>query len=84
MDEDTCCVCGHLLKSHLIEKGGWRCHTLGPDAYQCECFLRIGRYDEGLEGYGLEKRVKQHRLELEQDRKNMEAILNDEKGRSNL
>ena len=75
MNEEVCVVCGHLLRSHLEEKEGWRCHTLGTDGYQCECFLRKGRYEEGLEGYSLERRTQRHSIELKEDRERMERIL---------
>lgn len=65
-EEARCCACGHSLDSHIEEKAGWRCHSLGPDGYQCECFLRKGRYEEGLEGYNLARRVEQHKKELEE------------------
>ncbi len=54
--KDTCSVCGHTLSSHIDEKSGWRCHSLGPDFYQCECWLRKNRYDDGLNGYDFHKR----------------------------
>lgn len=59
-----CCCCGHPLASHIEETLGWRCHAFGPDLYQCECFLRKGRYEEGLGGYDLMKRVELHKTEF--------------------
>ncbi len=58
-----CCVCSHELSYHLDEKKGWRCHLLGQDGYQCECWLRKGRY-ESIEGYELHKRIKEMKEEL--------------------
>lgn len=40
------------LSMYSDEGGGWRCHSLAEDGYQCECWLRKGRYD-GIEGYFL-------------------------------
>ena len=64
--EDICCCCGHKLGSHLDEGDGWRCHSLGSDFYQCECFLRKNRYEEGLKGYDLKARIKQHIREFKE------------------
>jgi len=53
-----CCVCGHRLDEHVDEGDAWRCHSLGPDAYQCECALRqVKAGDEGLGYYDLGKRI---------------------------
>ncbi len=54
--DNTCCCCGHNLDNHIDEDKGWRCHGLGRDFLQCECYLRKGRYDEGIKGYDLQKR----------------------------
>ena len=54
---NTCTVCGHKLDNHVDERDGWRCHSIGQDFYQCECYLRKGRYDEGIEGYDLKTRL---------------------------
>lgn len=59
--EGICCVCGHRLSNHLDEGNGWRCHSLGPDYYQCECWLRRDRTDnEGIEYYDYIKRKFQY------------------------
>jgi len=55
-----CVCCGHKLDHHIDERDGWRCHSLGSDFYQCECFLRKGRYDNGIDGYDLRSRVNKH------------------------
>ena len=60
---DTCIVCGHPLSAHLDEGNGWRCHCLGADLKQCECFLR--KRAEGIEYYSYEKRVEQTLKEIE-------------------
>jgi hypothetical protein len=64
----TCCVCGHSLADHVDEGAVWRCHCLGPDGYQCECTLRKERYPRSIEGYSLEKRVKQFVADLQNER----------------
>jgi len=43
--EGICCVCGHKLHNHIDESNGWRCHSIGHDWYQCECWLRKDRAD---------------------------------------
>lgn len=71
-DTDVCCVCGHGLSAHLDEGDGWRCHSLGPDGFQCECYLRKGRgeIEELLIGdknfYSLARRVAEMKKELEE------------------
>lgn len=60
----VCCCCGHKLAIHIDEGDGYRCHSLAQDFYQCECYLRKRRYDEGLEAYDLKKRLKQQITEL--------------------
>lgn len=62
--DEICCVCAHTLDMHIDEGSGWRCHALGSDGYQCECWLRKGRY-ESIRGYSLGTRVQQHLEELE-------------------
>lgn len=58
IEKGICCVCGHKLSSHIDEDNGWRCHSLGPDAYQCECFLRKDRAGkEGINYYDLKIRT---------------------------
>lgn len=60
MSESICCVCGHKLANHLDEGRVWRCHSLGQDAYQCECALRKGRFHFGedtIDFYDLQKRI---------------------------
>lgn len=50
-----CCVCLHNLDSHIDETDGWRCHSLGQDFFQCECFLR--KRDDTIDFYDLQKRT---------------------------
>lgn len=64
--EDICCVCGHKLSAHIDEGDGWRCHALGPDAYQCECFLRKDRVEGNITEYSLEQRTAQHKKEYDE------------------
>lgn len=59
----TCCCCGHPLHTHVDEGDGWRCHCLGQDTYQCECFLRK-RY-KSINGYDLDKRIRDKSTNLE-------------------
>ena len=63
-NKKACCVCLHDLSDHIDEKEGWRCHMLGPDGFQCECFLRKSGFDS-IEGYELNKRISQVKEELE-------------------
>lgn len=64
VEEKVCCVCGHKLASHIDEGDGWRCHSLGSDGYQCECFLRKDRTsEEGINFYGLKARIAKARNE---------------------
>ena len=66
-DHDTiCCVCSHELDMHIAEEGGWRCHALAGDGYQCECWLRKRRYKNILQDYSLGKRIREHIAELEE------------------
>ena len=57
--EGVCCCCGHKLSTHIDEGDGFRCHSLGQDCFQCECFLRKGRY-ASIEGYDLKKRLRRY------------------------
>lgn len=59
----ACCCCGHPLGTHIDECEGWRCHVLGDDLYQCECFLRKNRYAT-IDGYDLKSRVEDQIKEL--------------------
>ncbi len=68
-DDDVCCVCGHPLSVHIDEGNGWRCHFLGPDGYQCECFLRKKRTHNDISYYSLRKRIEQFKKELEEEMK---------------
>lgn len=60
----VCCVCLHDLSDHIDEVKGYRCHSLGTDGFQCECFLRKDRYDS-IEGFQLDKRISQMIEELD-------------------
>lgn len=62
--EGVCIVCGHPLGRHVHEpaisgeSGGWRCHALAVDGFQCECFLRDrGDPGEQLKYYDQAKRL---------------------------
>lgn len=55
-EEEICCLCIHKLSSHIDEGDGWRCHSLGQDAFQCECFLRKDRAENNIQYYNLKKR----------------------------
>ena len=65
-----CCVCGHLLFHHIDEGDYWRCHTLGRDAYQCECRLlkKVG----DLEFFNLDSRIIQRLNDLPNELKTEE------------
>jgi len=63
-EEDICCVCGHSLSTHIDEKEWWRCHSLGADAYQCECRLVKLSDDSKLIDYDLKHRVDDHLKEF--------------------
>jgi hypothetical protein len=54
--DEICCCCLHNITSHLDEGDGWRCHSLGQDAFQCECFLRKDKAENDVQYYNLEKR----------------------------
>ena len=58
-EEAVCCVCGHHLGTHIDEGDGWRCHSLGEDGYQCECYLRK-RGDRDIRFYSLERRISEN------------------------
>ncbi|KXA98626.1 hypothetical protein AKJ39_01370 [candidate division MSBL1 archaeon SCGC-AAA259J03] len=64
-----CCVCGHELNAHIDESDGWRCHLLGPDGFQCECYLRKDRVDGDIEFYSVEGRKERFLEELERAKK---------------
>jgi hypothetical protein len=57
---EICVVCGHLLGHHVFEKTGWRCHGIGHDSLQCECFLRATRAEGNIAYYDLIKRQKEY------------------------
>jgi len=57
--EEICCVCGHKLSVHIDEGEGWRCHSLGSDGFQCECFLRKDRAEGNMEYYELSRRIEE-------------------------
>lgn len=61
---DRCIVCGHPLSAHIDEGDGWRCHCLGEDLKQCECFLRKDKANGDIKYYSLERRVKETLKEL--------------------
>ena len=65
MQEEICCVCGHKLRSHIDEGDGWRCHSLGSDGLQCECFLRKDRAEGDIEYYELSRRIGEIKKTLE-------------------
>jgi hypothetical protein len=69
IQDGICCVCGHLLSSHINEKDGFfRCHSLGPDMYQCECHLMKFFENDKLEDFDLRKRMEKHRKEFKEGR----------------
>jgi len=62
LPEKMCCICGHALLTHFEElptlsKIGWRCHCLGLDGYQCECFLRKDSVASKVDYYDFKRRV---------------------------
>lgn len=57
---EICAVCGHLLEHHVFEKTGWRCHGIGHDSLQCECFLRATRAEGNISYYDLLKRQNEY------------------------
>lgn len=64
--DNICCCCGHKLGNHVDERDGWRCHSLGQDFYQCECYLRKNRYDS-ISGYDLKLRVIRMKKDLKKE-----------------
>ena len=67
LDRDViCCVCNHMLDLHVAEEGGWRCHALAGDGYQCECWLRKHGHNNSLQDYSLGKRIDAHIAELKE------------------
>lgn len=62
--KNICCVCHHSLDTHIDEGDIWRCHSLGTDAYQCECSLRKKRSENDISYYDLSLRVKEQLEEL--------------------
>lgn len=61
--DGRCCVCGHPLSTHVEEEGGWRCHCVSVDGYQCECWLRKNRDATGGEDisyYDLARRIQEN------------------------
>ena len=60
----VCCVCRHPLKDHIDEGAGWRCHRLGGDTYQCECYLRKDRAEGDIRYYDLQRRKSEALEEL--------------------
>ncbi len=61
---NICCVCNHDLDYHIDEKDIWRCHSLGPDGWQCECILRKDRAENNISYYDLAKRIKKQIEEI--------------------
>ncbi len=66
IDENVCVLCGHKLSMHIDEGDGWRCHSLGPDFHQCECYLRKNRAEGDISFYDLKERVKEMKERLEE------------------
>jgi len=64
-NKNICCVCGHELAIHFDEGKGWRCHSLGRDGYQCECWLRKNQAKGNILFFDLNLRVKEQIKELE-------------------
>lgn len=59
-----CCVCRHALDNHVNEGDGWRCHSIAPDFYQCECFLRKTEFNKNKQTYNHMVRIKAYMREL--------------------
>ncbi len=75
MKEEECIVCGHKLCDHIDEGNGWRCHSLGVDTRQCECFLRKHRDlfgEVSLDYYSVQRRVEEAEKEIERLEKMLE------------
>jgi len=65
-DKLVCVSCGHVLGMHIDEGDGWRCHSLGPDFYQCECYLRKNRAEGDISYYDIKERVRKMKESLEE------------------
>jgi hypothetical protein len=52
---------------HIDEGDGWRCHGLGSDGYQCECFLRKRKAKGDISYYSLGKRIEEFKMELKRE-----------------
>ena len=63
-EEKICCCCIHKLSSHIDEENGWRCHSLGQDTLQCECFLRKEHAENDIDFYNLRKRKEEMLKEI--------------------
>lgn len=78
MEMGTCVVCGHPLSHHVWEGDSqwWRCHSLGCDMFQCECRLAAisGRTRDS---YDAKKRILEHLAEMVEERKRLEAKLDE-------
>lgn len=59
-----CCVCGHLLGSHIDEDSSWRCHSIGRDGLQCECALQKSEIKNNIKFYDLMIRIKKQRQNI--------------------
>lgn len=57
IEPGICCVCGHDLDFHIDEGDGWRCHSLGDDWFQCECWLRKDEIADTKLFYDLKNRI---------------------------
>ena len=62
-----CCVCHHDLDDHIDEGNFWRCHSLGADAYQCECNLSKDKAKDDINFYDLAQRAEEQMDELKYD-----------------
>lgn len=65
---EKCCVCHHDLDTHIDEGDFWRCHSLGADAYQCECILQKHKAKDDISFYDLARRAKEQMEDLKVDR----------------
>lgn len=65
IEENICCLCRHEFRFHVDEGNGWRCHCLGYDGFQCECWLRKDHGDGDIKFYDLKSRIEEHIKELE-------------------
>lgn len=75
--QKICVVCGHSLATHIDEGDHWRCHSLGPDGYQCECILRKDRAEDDLSYYNYEERAARRADELDEEIKNLEELMDE-------